>query len=83
MGYLHGGSTPAAESPTRSQLGDADVLIAWALLRDSGPNSQEHNAAGRQITDAVLRQEMIFTAAGHAALATGPWAVGSRSVNIS
>ena len=62
---------------------DADVLIAWALLRDDGPGREEHNAEGRRIAEAALRQEVIFTGDGTALLAAGPWALSKRSVNVS
>jgi endo-1,4-beta-D-glucanase Y len=62
---------------------DADVLMAWVLLRDEGPNRVEHNAAGLQLANAVLQHEVIFTDTGNAVLAAGPWAVEKASINVS
>ena len=62
---------------------DADVLMAWVLLRDEGPNRQEHRAAGLQLANAVLEHEVIFTTTGTAVLAAGPWALDKGSINVS
>lgn len=69
--------------PDRQSASDADLLIAWALLRDTGPNRVEHNAIGLRMAKDVLEQELISTPAGDVVLAAGPWAVGSGSVNVS
>ena len=73
-----GGGIPDTQSAS-----DADVLMAWLLLRDDGPNRQEHQAAGRQLANAVLEHEVIFTATGGAMLAAGPWAVDKGVINVS
>ena len=69
--------------PDTQSASDADMLIAWALLRDTGPNRQNHHAAGLAIADAVLKHEVVITAAGAPVLVAGPWAVNKRAVNVS
>lgn len=55
---------------------DADLLIAWALLRYQGPDAALRHRAGRRVAAALLAQEVTTVPGGAPALAAGPWAVG-------
>lgn len=55
---------------------DADLLIAWALLRYTGPDAAARHAAGRRVADAVLAHEMTTGPGGAPVLTAGPWATG-------
>jgi endoglucanase len=55
---------------------DADLLIAWALLRHHGPDAGTQHAAGRRVAAAILADEVTTTPDGLLVLAAGPWAVG-------
>ena len=54
---------------------DADVLIAWALIRMGGPNATEYHRAGLQVANAVLAHETARRGST-LMLAAGPWAIG-------
>src|SRR6266567_194724 len=43
---------------SRQPASDADVLIAWALLRYGGPGAAAAHRAGRRVADAVLTREV-------------------------
>ncbi len=53
---------------------DADLLIAWALLRYQGPHSAARHQAGRRVAAAVLAQETTIGPGGRPVLTAGPWA---------
>ena len=55
---------------------DADLLIAWALLRYRGPDAAERHQAGQQVAAAVLAQEVTAGPGGTPVLTAGPWATG-------
>ena len=55
---------------------DADLLIAWALLRYQGPHAAQWHHDGRQIANAVLTHEVTTGPDGMPVLAAGPWAIG-------
>jgi endoglucanase len=55
---------------------DADLLIAWALLRYQGPRQAEWHRDGREVADAVLAHEVTTGPGGMPVLAAGPWATG-------
>jgi Glycosyl hydrolases family 8 len=55
---------------------DADLLIAWALLRYQGTNTGAVHAAGRRVAAAVLAHEVTAGPQGMPILAAGPWATG-------
>lgn len=55
---------------------DADLLIAWALLRYTGPEAPARHAAGRRVADAVLAHEVTTGPGGAPVLTAGPWATG-------
>jgi endo-1,4-beta-D-glucanase Y len=54
---------------------DADVLIAWALIRTNGPRAAEYHRAGLQVAQAVLARETVRRG-DTLMLAAGPWATG-------
>lgn len=56
---------------------DADLLIAWALLRYQGPDAAERHQAGQQVAAAVLAQEVTTGPGGTRVLTAGPWATGN------
>jgi endo-1,4-beta-D-glucanase Y len=55
---------------------DADMLIAWALLRYTGPGAAAFHRAGRRVAAAVLAHEVTTGPGGTPILAAGPWATG-------
>jgi endoglucanase len=55
---------------------DADVLIAWALLRYRGSGADALHRAGRQVAEAVLANEVTDEPGGVPVLTAGPWATG-------
>ena len=55
---------------------DADLLIAWALLRYTGPQAAGWHAAGRRVATAILAHEVTTGPGGTPVLAAGPWATG-------
>ncbi len=55
---------------------DADLLIAWALLRYHGPGAAARHEAGQRVAAAVLTQEVTSGPDGKPVLAAGPWAIG-------
>jgi endoglucanase len=56
---------------------DADLLIAWALLRYQGPHAATWHQAGQQVAATVLAHEVIAGPGGTPVLTAGPWATGS------
>jgi endoglucanase len=54
---------------------DADLLIAWALIRSTGPRAAEYHREGRRVAAAVLAHETVRRGAT-LMLAAGPWATG-------
>ena len=55
---------------------DADLLIAWALLRYQGPHAATWHQEGQQVAAAVLAQEVTTGPGGTPVLTAGPWATG-------
>jgi endoglucanase len=53
---------------------DADLLIAWALLRYQGPWAAQWHREGHRVAAAILQHEV--TVGDPAVLAAGPWAAG-------
>ncbi len=53
---------------------DADVLLAYALLRYRGPDQAALNRAGRRIAQAVLDNEAVTQPGGAPLLVAGEWA---------
>ncbi len=52
---------------------DADLLIAWALLRYQGPSAAQWHSDGRRIAAAILRHE-VTAGRDPPVLTAGPWA---------
>jgi endoglucanase len=61
---------------------DADLLIAWALLRYAGPQAAVWHRAGRGVADAILAQEVAAGPGGMLVLTAGPWAAGSPAPSV-
>src|SRR5262249_10774293 len=55
---------------------DADLLIAWALLRYNAKGAASMHRQGRRVATAVLAHEVAFGPRGMPILAAGPWATG-------
>jgi endoglucanase len=55
---------------------DADLVVAWALLRSRGPARAEHQMAGLGLAAAVLEHETRTLPDGRHVLAAGTWATG-------
>jgi endo-1,4-beta-D-glucanase Y len=55
---------------------DADLLIAWALLRYHGPGAAAWHRDGRRVAGAILAHEVTTGPGGTPILAAGPWATG-------
>ena len=55
---------------------DADLLIAWALLRYRGPGAAAWHRDGRRVAAAILAHEVTTGPGGIPILAAGPWATG-------
>ena len=53
---------------------DADILLAFALLRYTGPDQATLNRAGRRVAAAVLTQETVTLPDGGPLPVAGPWA---------
>jgi endoglucanase len=63
---------------------DADLLIAWALLRYQGPDAASRHQAGQRVAAAVLAREVTSGPGGAPVLTGGPWATGDpASLNPS
>jgi endoglucanase len=61
---------------SREPASDADLLIAWALLRYRGPGAASCHREGRQVAAAILAHEVTTGPGGTPILAAGPWATG-------
>ena len=55
---------------------DADLLIAWALLRYQGPDAAPLHQDGTRVTSAVLADEVTTGPGGTPILTAGLWATG-------
>jgi endo-1,4-beta-D-glucanase Y len=66
----------AGKVVSQQAAGDADLLIAWALLRYHGPSAASMHRAGRQVAAAILAHEVTTGPGGTPILAAGPWATG-------
>jgi endo-1,4-beta-D-glucanase Y len=55
---------------------DADLIIAWALLRYRGPGAAGYHQEGRLVANAVLAHEVTTGPGGVPLLTAGPWAMG-------
>lgn len=68
----HATRTGQIEDPQSAT--DADVLIAYALLRYAGSYQAELHRAGRRVAEAVLAHESVRLPDGAPLLVPGPWA---------
>jgi len=66
----------AGKVVSQQAASDADLLIAWALLRYRGPSAASMHGAGRQVAAAILAHEVTTGPGGTPILAAGPWATG-------
>jgi glycosyl hydrolase family 8 len=66
----------AGQILSRQPASDADLLMAWALLRYRGPGAAAIRAEGRRVAAAVLAHEVTTGPGGTPILAAGPWATG-------
>ena len=55
---------------------DADLLIAWALLRYNAIDAAAMHSQGQRVAAAVLTHEVAFGPGAMPILAAGPWATG-------
>jgi endo-1,4-beta-D-glucanase Y len=55
---------------------DADLLIAWALLRYRGPSAAAWHRDGQRVASAILAHEVTTGPGGTPIMAAGPWATG-------
>lgn len=69
-------ANPAGEVTDAQPASDADVLIAWALLRYQGPGQAAAHQGGQRVASAVLAHEVTTGPGGTPVLAAGPWATG-------
>jgi endoglucanase len=70
---------PAGKVLSAEPASDADLLIAWALLRYSGPGAAAFHRDGRQVADAILAHEVSTGPNGIPVLTAGPWATGQAA----
>ena len=68
----HATGTGQIEDP--HSAADADVLIAYALLRYTGPGQAAMHDAGGRVAVAVLANESVTLAGGEPLVVPGPWA---------
>lgn len=67
----------AGEIISQESASDADLLIAWALLRYHGPRAALAHREGRRVADGILAREVAAGPGGAPVLTAGPWATGS------
>lgn len=68
---------PAGQIWGAAPATDADLLIAWALLRYRGTGAAALHRAGAHVARAVLAHEVTTDPDGMPILTAGPWATGS------
>lgn len=64
----------------RDSAGDADLLLAWALVRYTGTDATALHAAGARLSAAMLAHETVRTAKGTPVLVAGNWATSSPAI---
>jgi endoglucanase len=69
-------ANPAGHIISPEPASDADLLIAWALLRYRGPGAAAIHLDGHQVADAILAHEVVSGPDGTLVLTAGPWASG-------
>jgi endoglucanase len=68
----HADATGRVDDPNAAT--DADLVIAWALLRDTGPDADARHRDGHRIADAILEHETVSLSDGTLVLVAGNWA---------
>jgi endoglucanase len=69
-------ANPAGKIIAPEPASDADLLIAWALLRYRGPGAAAWHLEGHRVADAILANEVVSGPGGTLVLTAGPWATG-------
>lgn len=69
-------ANPAGHVISPEPASDADLLIAWALLRYRGPGAAAWHLDGHRVADAILAHEVVSGPGGTLVLTAGPWAAG-------
>jgi endoglucanase len=69
-------ASPSGQVTSSQPASDADVLIAWALLRYQGQDQATAHRDGERVASAVLAHEVTTGPGGVPVLAAGPWATG-------
>jgi endoglucanase len=69
-------ASPAGKVIGQQPASDADLLIAWALLRYYGPGAAAWHRDGRRVAGAILAREVTTGPGGVPVLTAGPWATG-------
>jgi len=69
-------ANPAGHIISPEPASDADLLIAWALLRYRGPGAAALHLDGHVVADAILAHEVVSGPDGSLVLTAGPWATG-------
>jgi endoglucanase len=69
-------ASPAGKIISSQPAADADLLIAWALLRYRGPSQAAWHRDGLRVARAVLAHEVTVGPGKVPILAAGPWATG-------
>jgi endoglucanase len=64
------------EVVSQEPASDADLLIAWALLRYRGPAAAIWHQEGRRVAAGILAKEVVSGPGGMPVLTAGPWATG-------
>jgi endoglucanase len=72
-GLVASRATGSGQVQDTNSAADADVLLAYALLRYSGPDQDALHAAGRRMAETVLAVESV-PVGGAPVLLAGPWA---------
>ena len=62
---------------------DADILIAYALLRYAGSGAAALHAAGRRVAAAVLANESVVLPDGTPLPVAGPWALATSPPTVN
>ena len=62
---------------------DADVLIAYSLLRYQGPDEEALHASGRRVALAVLSKESVLLPNGSWLPVAGPWATATSPPTVN
>lgn len=69
-------ASPAGKVIGQQPASDADLLIAWALLRYHGSGAAGWHRDGQRVAGAILAHEVTSGPGGVPVLTAGPWATG-------